>query len=824
MNDVRICLRSLAKRPGFSAAAIAVLALAIGANTALFSIVHSVLFQSPADEPDRLLVMWQQDVERERPLIEVSYSNFADWREQSRTFEDMAAFGSVNWGHVLTISAEPHRVSSAAVSWSFFETLGVRPLLGRAFRPEDDEIGAAQVAVLSYGLWQNHFGRDSHIVGKTIQLEGDTDGPDLFTVVGVMPRDFEFPRGAELWTPVRPRIAAAVRNFGGQVDEMLRRLGVLFVVGRLRKGVAVSAAEAELNVLLNRLGRRYGWPPGTIVQTPFMDFYLGGNTRSSLAIVWGAVGLVLFIACANVAGLLLVRAVANRRELAIRRALGADRLRILRPVVLEGVVLALSGGALGIALAAAGLRLLTAAAPVDVPGVAGAELNGTVLGVTMGLCLAAGLLSAMVPAWHASSLASVFWLRAGYRPAGQESGWAHSGLVVFEVALALALLVGGGLTGRSLWNLYATDLGYEPGNVLTFKVPFLESRYPTTADKHAFSERVLERIDALPGVVTAGAVYLRPLEHGPVGMDGSFIAEGQPFEPVTAEQNPMLNWQAATPGYFATMEIRLLEGRVFDRTDSKEAHPVGIVSEGLAWRMWPGESAIGKRLWVTGDDEADEEGPGNPRWRTVIGVVEDARYRELTRARFDFYVPFRQSRSPVRHFVIRTVGDPLELVPAVREQVHAIDGSQPLDGITTLGALVEKTRAPWRFTAVVLAAFGGVALVLAVSGLFSVLAYTVSRKIPEIGVRMALGATEREVLHLFVQRGLILTAIGVAGGLILALGLTRTLSGLLYEIEPTDPLTYAGVTVLLLAVCLVGSYVPARRAARVDPNEALRCE
>jgi predicted permease len=807
--ELRVCLRSLRKRPGFSATAIAVFAVAIGANAALFGVVRAALSESPAGDPERLFILWEQDAERGRELIEVSYSNFEDWRRQSRTFADMAAFGSVNWGHALRIEGEAHQLSSAEVSWSFFDTLRARPLLGRTFRSEDDTIGAARVAVLSHRLWEERFGKDASIVGRPIGLEGDGGGPVPFTVIGVMPEGFDFPRGALLWTPVRPQIAAAVARYPAtQIDEVLRGLNVLFVVGRLEESVSREQAESELDVILKRIGEEHGWPARNLVVTPFQDFHLGGSTRKGLRILWGAVGLVLVVACANVAGLLLSRNEGNRRSLEIRRALGAGRLRIMRGVGLEALVLASAGGVLGIVLARTALRIVVATAPADVPGIANARLGAAVLLLTLGLSLLSGLASSLVPAWRAASA----------RPE-RSQGRAHGGFVVVQVALALSVLVGAGLTFGSLRNLYETELGYEPENVLTLKVPYLGSRYPTNARKHELMGRLLERCEALDGVESVGAVYQRPLEHGAVGMDGSFVAEGQPFARATAEQNPMLNWQAATPGYFETVSIELVEGRFFDETDRADARRVALVGERLARHLWPGESALSKRIWETSDGRDDT---GAPRWRTVVGVVGDARYRELTSTRFDFYVPFQQSQTPVGHVVIRTAGDPLALLPAVREAIQALDRAQPIDGITTLDALVERAIRPWRFTAVVLGGFASVAVILALSGLFSILAHAVTGRMREIGVRMAVGATARQVSALFLRQGLVLAGAGVVAGLVLALGLTRLLAGFLYEIESTDPSTYAGAAVLVVGASLLASYVPARRAAEVNPTDVLR--
>ncbi|HSF16924.1 MAG TPA: FtsX-like permease family protein, partial [Vicinamibacteria bacterium] len=595
-----------------------------------------------------------------------------------------------------------------------------------------------------------------------------------------------------------------------------RRLNVLFLVGRLAPNVEREHSEAESNGILQRLAETHGWPARTIVTISFTDFYLGSTTRRSILVLWGSVGLLLLVACFNLAGMLLVRASARTRELAIRRALGASRPRIFRQILLDGLWIGAAGGSLGAALATLVIALLPAVAPFEVPGLADARLDGLSLVVTAGIALAAGSASALLAAFRASPQTT----SSPARVVGAPESSLHGSLVVLEVAAALALILGAGLMGRSVRNLYQTDLGYEPEGVVTFEVPFVESRRPTRPEQDRFLDELVAHIESLPGVESAAAAYLRPLETGAVGMDSSLIVEGQLFERETAESNPLVNWEAVTPDYFRTMGIRHLEGRDFEESDRADGLPVAIVGVGLARRMWPGESALGKRLWPAGERDAD----GAPVWRTVVGVVEDARYRGLTDPRLDLYLPYRQTDTALTDIVARASGDPLALGASLRAAVAAIDPLQPVDSIITLRALVDRAAAPWRFTASLLGAFAGIALVLSLSGLFSVLAYSVSCRTKEIGVRVALGATAGQVRSLILRQGFAVVAMGLVLGVLLGQGLARSLSELLHDVQPFDPGTYALLSVLVAGAALVASLVPASRAARVDPMEALRHE
>jgi putative ABC transport system permease protein len=817
ISDLRLSLRGLRKQRGFTLAAVGVLSLAIGANAVLLGVVRAVLFRSPAGQPERLWVLWEQDLERDRPLLEVSYANFADWREESRAFEDMAAFSSVNWESILTGVGDPYPVSSAAVSSSFFDVLSVRPLLGRTFHPEDDEPGAPGAVVLSFGLWQERFGGDPALLGRAIQLEGDSPSPKPFIVIGVMPRGFDFPRGASIWMPVRRRLESAALLASQDVEQVLRRLNVLFLVGRLAPGLHRLEAEAESNGILQRIAETQGWPRRTVVQTSFNDFYLGGRTRRGVIVVWASVGLLLLVACANVAGMLVVKASARARELAIRHALGASRARIVRHVLLDAVWVGAAGGLFGSALAMLALSAIRAFAPTDVPRLDEAGLDGMVLLLSSGLALASAAASALGPALRAAG-------SAGGSPsrvvASRESRTLHGALVVLEVAVALALALGAGLMAQSLRNLNEADLGYEPEKLLTFELPHVESRHPTSQDQHRFLDELLPQLASLPGVESAAAAYLRPLETAAVGMDSAFIAEGQPFEPETADSNPLVNWEAVTPGYFRTMGIQVLSGRDFAETDSTDGPAVAIVGESLARRIWPSESALGKRLWSVGDRDP----AGEPVWRTIVGVVEDARYRGLTDTRLDMYLPHLQSRTNVSDVLLRTTGDPLALAASVRAEIAALDPNQPVDGITTLSALVDRALSPWKLTTSVLGLFAGMTLALALTGLAFVLAFSVSRRTQEIGVRMALGATRRQVGILVLKQGLPLVAMGTALGLLLGFALTRLLSELLYEVEPSDLRSFASISALVWMAFFAASLAPASRAARVEPIAALRHE
>ena len=825
-QDLRYGVRSLLKTPGFTALAVLMLALGIGANTAIFSVVNAVLLRPlPFENQERLVMMWE--AESDNPLIEVSYPNFRDWREQSQLFEDMTALGSANWPKVLKTDADPIAVAYRGVSVSFFETLGITPHLGRTFEPGEDLPGASPVVVVSHAFWERRLQGDVEIVGKSVNLSGAPH-----TVIGVMPTGFQYPKGVELWGLVGPELA----------DQ--RDLGVLYVIGRLKPGVAPGQAKAEVASIVSRLATEYQTAPDTrgAAITPLTDHFLGTETRPALLALWGAVALVLLTACANVASLFLVRTVARRKEIAVRLAMGAGRLRIARQLLTESVLLGLAGCVAGAVFASWSLATLLKLTPGDVPRMDAVAVDEVALAVTLALGFLTAVLVGVFPAWEMSRATASDSLREGARGTAEDrrGRFLRNFLVVSEVAMALILLVGATLMLESFWNLKQQNLGYRPESVLTMIMGHRDQTYPTIEEKRRLIGEVLERIRPLPGVESVGAVLNRPFAFGPIGWDLWFIVEGQPnaWNRITVEEegetrvymvpedeaydeNPFVNYESVTPDYFRAMGTRLLEGRTFTNRDTADAPPVVIVGETLAERIWPEESAIGKRL-ITYPTEWDDQ--GNVIWRTVVGVVEDGRFRELEAPRMDLYLPYLQSPLAVGHLVVRTSSDPLTLAGAVRAQIKAIDDLLPVDKVTTMEDVVASEFAPWRFNMLMFVIFATLAVILASLGIFGVLAYTVTQRTREIGVRIALGAQRRDVLRLVVGQGLTLTLAGLALGSVLALALTRFIATLLYGVSPSDPLIYMGISLLLIAVALAASYFPANRACKVEPVTVLRYE
>ena len=823
---LRHAVRRLAHRPGLTTAIVLILAVGIGTSTAVFSVVRRVLLRPiPVADLSRLVVAWEIDPSREGSLIEVSLPYFQDWRAQNRSFEDMAAYGSVNWGHEFTGPPARETVSAAYVSASFFDTLRARPLLGRTFLPHEDEPASGRVLVLSYGLWQRRFAGDAGVVGAKVK-----GGDEPFTVVGVMPRDFDFPQGAEVWTPVGPRLDADRRR-NTWTPAFFRSLGVLYVVGRLREGVTPEAARGDLASLSRRLSvddnfsATGGWGARVV---PLVDHYLGTSTRQALQALAAASGFVLLLACANVAVLLLVQAVRRRTDLAVRRALGASAAHVVLNQLLDSALLALAGGAAGTLIAVGAVHAAAAFGPAGVPGLADVGVEGRALGFALLVTAAAAIVVALAPAGVAFGLAIAPTLRSG----GAGGGLDRRGfqltrlLVTTEVALSIVLLVGCGLMVRSLQNLLKIDLGFVPGHALTFSIGFPAEKYPTTAQSRAVYRTLLERLAALPGVEAAGAVHNRPLEHGPIGSDNWVGVEGQPLDWDSVRKNSIsVNWEAATPDYFRAVGTRLLEGRAFTEQDSADAPKVVIVSRGLARRGWPGQSALGKRLHTYPAKSELKDGMiVNVEWQTVVGVVEDARYRGIQNPRLDVYLPYTQVSDALYHLVVRTRGEPLALAGVVREQVRALDADAEVGQLTTMQRLVDRALTPWRFASALLGGFALAALLLTASGLFAVLHHFVSGRVREIAIRIALGADPGRVRRFVLSQGLGVTALGVAVGSALSLVLARSLSALLYGLDERDPWSYLGGAILIGLVAAVASLLPARRAARVDATAALRSE
>jgi len=820
-SDLRYAFRALRCAPGSTLPAVVCLALGIAANSTVFSAVDAVLFRPlPLREPDRLVVMWQRLTENDTELLEISYPDFREWQARSRAFEEMTAVTASNWSFSLKDRGDPYPVEGSLVSGSFFEVVGARALLGRTFLQDEDRLGAGRVAVLSHALWQRGFGGDPGVIARNVTLSGRVGvnhhasqlGAQTFTVVGVMPPEFRFPYEAELWLPAGPELA----------DKP--GLGALQPIGRLKAGVGLEQARSEMDSVVQHVGMAGTKVDGLrVVMVPLLK-HVFGDARLILYVLWAAVGLVQLAACANVAGLALVRAPEQRREVAVRMALGAARWDLTRGALVRSGLLTLTGGALGLILAQWSLRVFVGLSPVEVtrlPGLEDATLDGRALVFAGALVLfsSLGLGLATAAGIHLSSSESLIHQAGG----SARNGSVRNFLVAAQVALAVVLSTGAGLLWKTFFNLRQQNLGYQRENILTLNLDPPSDLYPTLQKKRSFYQNVLERIESLPGVVSAGAVLVRPLEPGgpTVGWDLWLILEGQPIEAKTIEKNPLVNWEAVTLNYFRTMGIQLLQGRTFDDHDTEEAPGVVIVSKALALQLWPGEDPIGKRLMTMGGRwDKDRQ----PLWQSVVGVVDDARYRHLRTPHLDLYVPFLQAPLAVQHLMVRTTTDPVRLAAAIRAEVEAADKRVPVDRITTMEELVDQAVSPWRFNLILVGISAAVAVTLALVGILAVVANAVAQRTREIGIRMALGARSRQVIELVLRQGMAVTWIGLAVGVGLSVVLTRFLSALLYGVEAMDPVTYLSVMGLINGVACLARVLPARRATEVDPMIVLRHE
>ena len=810
IQDVRYGLRMLVKNPGFTAVAVITLALGIGANTAVFSVVNAVLLRPlPYKDAGRLVVVWEQNPERGWYRNIVSAANFVDWRKRNHVFTQMAAIDPQRTFN-LTGGGEPEEVWGEQVTTNLFSLLGVRPVLGRDFLPEEDKPGGPRVVILSYGVWQRRYGGDASLVGKQISLNNDS-----YTVVGIMPADFYFPPfwreliRVELWVP------------GLDLSNPVRTDHADVALARLKPGVSPTQAQAEMDTIARGIQQQYpedkGWGVGLVA----LREQAVGDTRPALLVLFGAVGFVLLIACANVANLMLARATTREKEVAIRTALGAKRTRLIRQFLTESLVLAILGGALGLLLAAWSVQILVALSPKGALGLGGAgvdnvAISGGVLAFTIAAAVATGIAFGVAPALAVSKPDLNQSLKEGGRSSGDGSrrNRLRSALVVWEFALALVLLVGAGLMIKTLVRLGQVDLGFNPQNVLTMRIALLGSRYKEPGAQAEFFKQLLERMKSLPGVRWASVSRGLPVE----GWNGmGFVTEENPSPPPNEE--PDANYLVIGPDYFRVMGVPLLEGRLFTDQDTNESARVVIVNEKLARKQWPGQDPIGRRLRMDGNN--------NSPWLTVVGVVGNVRTQwPFPDFLSELYVPYTQYPWLLfpRHLIVRTVSNPTGLATAIAHEVNALDKDQPVSDIRSLDQLVAEAVAQQRFAMVVLGAFASLALVLAAVGIYGVMAYSVTQRTHEIGLRMALGAQPGDVLSLVVGRGLILTLVGVGAGLAGALALTRFLSSLLYEVRPTDFGTFAAVSLLLIGVALLASYIPARRATKVDPMVALRYE
>lgn len=803
LHDLRYAVRLQRKNPGFTIVAVIALALGIGANTAIFSVVNTVLLRPlPYRDPDRLVMVWEDSSKQGYPQDTPAAANFVDWRDQNEVFEGMAAMTDTSFN--LTGTGDPERLEGRAVSTTLFPLLGVEPQIGRVFTAAEDQPGSERVVLISYGLWQRRFGGDASVVGKTLTLNGAS-----YTVVGVMPARFQFPTADdEAWVPIA----------FSKEDAANRNRHYLQVVARLKPGITLPQAQAEMSTIATRLQKQYpesNTDVGAVI-TPLHE-HLVGDIKPALLILLGAVGLVLLIACANVANLLLARAAVRQKEIAVRVALGARRGRLIRQFLTESVLLSTLGGLVGLAIAYVGLIVLKAFIPENISQARAISIDYKVLGFTLLVSVLTGLIFGLAPAIQSVRFNQIETLKEGGRDAatGGSGKRLRSLLVVAEVAISLVLLIGAGLLINSFLRLRNVDPGFRAENLLTMKIVLPDLKYEKKAQRSAFYTDLVQRVQSLAGVRSAAVTTNLPLYFQ--GNSISVNIEGRPEPP--PGQELIVVTRIISPGYFDTMSIPLLKGRQLTDQDTDDSPNVVVVSEAMARRYWPGEEAVAKRITI-GKVKSQED------WIQVVGVVKDVRQFELNSdPKPQMYLTHRQyGFFDAQDLVVKTDVDPASMATAVRKAVGEIDKDQPVSNIRTMETIMADSIARQRFSMLLLAIFASVALVLAAVGIYGVMSYSVTQRTHEIGIRMALGAQTSTVLKLAVGYGFKLVVIGIAIGLIAALALTRVMSTLLFGVTPTDPMTFTLISLLLVAVAAIASYIPARRATRVNPIIALRYE
>jgi predicted permease len=815
LHDLRVAVRTLAKSPGYFVTAVTTLGVAIAATSAMFGAVHAVL-RAPLSitDPERLVICWETNDERGQPVSELSYLNFRDWQRENRSFSQTAAVGSSAWPLVLEGRGDPIRLASAAVSGSFFETLGVRPFLGRVFEPADDRQGAPKIVVLSHGLWVSRFGSDPQVVGSVIRA-----GEGSAVVVGVAPADFDFPRGIDVWQPVTTALPPSTPRF-----DSFRDIGVLFVIGRLREDVTASTAEAELRDLASRLAEAGAVRFGSSVRvTPLLDYYFG-PVRATLRWLLAAVGVLLLIACGNVSALSLTQALRRTRERAIRIALGARGAALIRPWLIETVLISVASGLLGLAAARSLAVAVIALAPDDVPRLEQVSINLSVALLTMGVSVVAAsvsglgvLVSSGVRSSDLRSTGLIDALQDGVRAtSGRQSARARSALLTFQIAMTVVLLTAAGLVLRSYLNFRRLDLGFDPQNVATLEI----SPRGIPGPPNEWIGALVDRIEALPSVEAAGAVFVRPLAHGAIGANINVRLDGQADSAGSRDRNPSLNYQTATPGYFRTLRITLKQGRLFDFNDHARAPRVAIVGESTARRLWPGLDPVGRRLALPPFTEAAEAG----RWSTVVGVVSDVRYRGLDTVSLDVYEPALQATAVADHIFVRSNANPIAIAGAIHSEARRANPRVLVSNITTMEGVVSRAMAPWRLSVWMFTFFAAVAMILAAAGLFGVAVLDSTRRTKEFALRIALGARGTDIATKVLRSAASQAVFGIAVGLIAAIAGTRWMSSLLFGVQPHDPMTYAGVIGIVVGCFAIACALPAYRASRIDPALLLRSE
>jgi putative ABC transport system permease protein len=791
LKDVRYGIRSLLKRPGFAAVALITLALGIGTNTAIFSVVNAVLLRPlPYSNEDRIV---RVDETEESGGMGISPPNLLDFQQQNNSFEGIAGYAGGSF--ILTGGSEPIRVEAFSVTPNLLSVLGVQPFAGRNFSEDDLRERQSQVVLISYGFWQRHFGSDRNLIGREITLDDKS-----FSVIGVMPRDFEFPiqqEKVEMWVPL---------TFPADITQK-RGAHYLDGVGRLKPNVTTQQAVADLDAIAQRIAQKYPeLVSGKTSVVPLKQDLVGGVQRYLLMLA-GAVLLVFMIAAANVASLMLARAAERQKEIAVRLALGATRLRLMRQLLTEGLTLSLLGGAAGVVLALWSMDFLFAIAPGDLPRLQTLRVDWVVLSFAFIISVICGVFLALAPALRSSSPDLNSTLKDGHgRSSLAPRQTLRKGLVVVEISLAFVLLTGAGLLIRTLWKLNSIDPGFKPEGVLVAELILPKSKYSDDKSRTAFFQASIQRLSAMPGVESTGGTSNLPLS----GTNMVFLAsvEGQ-------EDSFPASFRSITADYLRTMHIPLLRGRWFDEKDSASSQSVVLINETMARQISKDGEAIGKRIKHGFKKQVAE----------VVGVVGDVKYAGLDRpSKPEMYAPFEQQPWPFMRIALRTKGDPAGLAAAVRRELHAIDRNQPVDKIMTMSSVVDSSIQTRRFYMQLLGVFAAVAFVLASAGIYGVVAYSVAQRNREIGIRMALGATRADVMRLVLRESFLITIVGVVLGLVGAYAATRVLTTLLFEVKPTDPLTLLSLSFLLGGVAIFASYVPARRAAKVDPLVALRYE
>jgi predicted permease len=806
-QDLLFGIRMLWKSPLFTAVAVMALALGIGANSAIFSVVNAVLLrQLPFKNPESLVWIWSTRVDRDKAFF--SIPNFIDTRDQNRTLEEISAFA--NWGANLTERGDAERLQGVRLTTNALQMLGVKAIIGRSLLPEDDKPGSQRVVVLSHGLWQRRFGAARELIGEKLILNGDS-----YTVVGVLPPEFIFPGAeAEMAIPLTletdPRRTERGSNF-------------LRVFARLKPGMTREQAQSDLDGITDRLKQQYPDANAKLTAPRLIPLHneIVGNYHGALLMLLGAVGLVLLIACSNLANLLLARASARQKEIAVRAALGATRMRLIGQFLTESLILAILGGALGIILAMWGVRLLLALGPADLPRAGEVDIDARVLLFTFIISILAGIIFGLSPALQASRVDLNEELKAGGRTSSDGAGRSHPRnlLVITEVALSLLLLISAGLFVKSFLRLQAVSPGFNPENLLTVRLSLPRSKYSNRETVKIFYEKISPRLGSLPGVESVGLISVLPLSGMNTRADYTIV--GRP--PLSPTEAPGAQNRWVSAGYFKTMGIPILKGREFTEHDTSSAQSVVIIDEALARRYWPNESPLGAHLKI-------DDGGTVPREVEIVGVAGGVKQFGLDdEPTATIYAPFYQIPENTVSFlinsmnlVVKTTTNPLALSNAVRQEVQAVDKDVPASGMKSMEQALSVVIAPRRFNLMMLGIFAVTALLLAATGLYAMISFSVNQRSTEIGIRLALGAQQFDILKLIVGQGLKLVLVGVVIGIAGSLALTRLLSSLLFNVSPTDPYTFLAMSLLLTLVALLAGYIPARKATKIDPIIALR--